>query len=147
MLLQSETPTLDDPIPEPSGVRDAGGISLGGCQLNRVHARQPKAKHPSVPFCTSSACRSRHVPFSEPYQQCNGRYGKLRDTMKHGGCSRPINKICCKFICSPLTFSQPIVRRREAWQRRTNQVAQYRRGPTSAVMHPSCGVYFFGAPT
>ena len=37
-LLQSETPALDDRISEPDGVRTAGGISLGGCQPNRVQA-------------------------------------------------------------------------------------------------------------
>ena len=37
-LLQSETPALDDRISEPYGVREAGGISLGGCQPNRVQA-------------------------------------------------------------------------------------------------------------
>ena len=37
-LLQSETETLDDRISEPDGVRAAGGISLSGCQPNRVQA-------------------------------------------------------------------------------------------------------------
>src|SRR5665213_2577708 len=38
MLLQSETPALDDRLYEPYGIREAGGISLGGCQPNRVQA-------------------------------------------------------------------------------------------------------------
>src|SRR6202163_4040397 len=38
-LLQSETPTLDDRIFEPYGVRAAGWISLSGCQQNRVQLR------------------------------------------------------------------------------------------------------------
>src|SRR5271167_1067491 len=35
-LLQSETPALDDRIFKSYGVRAAGGISLSGCQPNRV---------------------------------------------------------------------------------------------------------------
>src|SRR6185312_12016754 len=38
-LLQSQTPALDDRLYESDGVRTAGGISLGGCQRNRVQAR------------------------------------------------------------------------------------------------------------
>jgi hypothetical protein len=38
MLLQSETPTLDDRISKSRAVRNEGGISLGGCQPNRVQA-------------------------------------------------------------------------------------------------------------
>src|SRR5580658_5582163 len=38
MLLQSEASTLDDRISKSRGVRNAGGISLGGCQPNRVQA-------------------------------------------------------------------------------------------------------------
>ena len=40
MLLQSETPALDDRIFEPYGVRAAGWISLSGCQPNRVQLNQ-----------------------------------------------------------------------------------------------------------
>jgi len=35
-LLQSKTPALDDRIFKPYGVREAGWISLSGCQQNRV---------------------------------------------------------------------------------------------------------------
>jgi len=38
-LLQSETPTLDDRIFKSYGVREAGRISLSGCQQNRVQLR------------------------------------------------------------------------------------------------------------
>ena len=38
-LLQSETQALDDRLYESYGVREAGGISLGGCQQNRVQAK------------------------------------------------------------------------------------------------------------
>ena len=44
MLLQSKTPALDDRISEPRGVRNAGGISLGGCQPNRVQATACQSK-------------------------------------------------------------------------------------------------------
>ena len=40
MLLQSQAPTLYDRLFEPDGVRTAGGISLGGCQPNRVQAKR-----------------------------------------------------------------------------------------------------------
>src|SRR5580692_7367649 len=40
MLLQSETSALDDRISESRGVRNAGGISLGACQQNRVQANR-----------------------------------------------------------------------------------------------------------
>ena len=36
MLLQSEAPALDDLLYESHGVREAGWISLSGCQPNRV---------------------------------------------------------------------------------------------------------------
>jgi hypothetical protein len=39
MLLQSEASTLDDRISKSRGVRNAGRISLGGRQPNRVQAR------------------------------------------------------------------------------------------------------------
>src|SRR5579872_7114710 len=39
MLLQSEASTLDDRISQSGGVRNAGRISLGGCQPNRGQAR------------------------------------------------------------------------------------------------------------
>jgi hypothetical protein len=39
MLLQSEASTLDHRISQSRGVRNDGGISLGGCQSNRVQAR------------------------------------------------------------------------------------------------------------
>jgi hypothetical protein len=39
MLLQSETSALDDRLYESYGVQETGGISLGGCQPNRVQAR------------------------------------------------------------------------------------------------------------
>src|SRR5215212_4021515 len=38
VLLQSETQALDNRLYEPCGVRDAGRISLGTCQRNRVQA-------------------------------------------------------------------------------------------------------------
>jgi hypothetical protein len=38
MLLQGQTPTLDNRLQDPHAVRVAGGISLGGCQPNRVQA-------------------------------------------------------------------------------------------------------------
>ena len=51
MLLQSETPALDDRISKSRGVRNESGISLGGCQPNRVQANSanyavaPRYKH------------------------------------------------------------------------------------------------------
>jgi hypothetical protein len=39
-FLQSETQALDDRILEPYGVREPGGISLGGCHTNRVQAEK-----------------------------------------------------------------------------------------------------------
>src|SRR5829696_9176107 len=41
VLLQSKTQALDYRLYEPCGVRDAGRISLGTCQLNRVQAISP----------------------------------------------------------------------------------------------------------
>ena len=41
MLLQSETSTLDDRLSKSRGVRNAGGIILGGCQPNRGQANHP----------------------------------------------------------------------------------------------------------
>ena len=38
-LLQYETPAFDDRLREPYGVREAGWISLGGCQPDRVEAK------------------------------------------------------------------------------------------------------------
>ena len=36
LVVQPETPALDDRIFKPYGVREAGWISLSGCQQNRV---------------------------------------------------------------------------------------------------------------
>ena len=40
-----EAQALDNRLYEPDGVREAGGISLSGCQPNRVQAKQLLLKH------------------------------------------------------------------------------------------------------
>ena len=66
-LLQYETPAFDDRLREPYGVREAGWISLGGCQPDRVEA---KVRMDALIKCSQRYPTAMNGHQSAPLNQC-----------------------------------------------------------------------------